>query len=158
MDIQSVLEAARAPLTLDEIREYSGAMYSDERLEALIRSGDVKEISEIPGVYWSVPPELRKRNTVKRGQVQMNGDERKKCIEAIIQLRDKLEAATQALEALEADRDSMPTDEELKEHRERLHRYNRNKDIGQEIIGRIADIEHIKVKDVYEKYGIDQTE
>lgn len=158
MDVLSVLEAARAPLSLEEIREYSGAMYSDERLESLVRSGDVKEISEIPGVYWVLPLELRKQRAVRKQPLQMNGQERQKCVDAIVTLREKLNSTIQELEALELQKDAMPTDEQLKEHRERLHRYNMNKDIGQELIGRLADIEHIKVKDVYEKYGIDQTE
>ena len=155
MDVMTALEAARAPLTLDELREYCGAMFSDERLESLIRAGDVKPLEEVPNAYWAVPLALRKRSTARRLQSPMKSVERARLIESIVNLRAKLNSEAEELEALELRRDQMPTQEQLNEHMQRLHKYNENKDIGQELMGKLAEIEKEKVEVMYEKYGIE---
>ncbi|BFZ20586.1 hypothetical protein BsWGS_23625 [Bradybaena similaris] len=43
---------------------------------------------------------------------------------------------------------------ELQSHIEKLHEYNEIKDVGQMVLGRIAVIEGVQSKDLYEKYGL----
>ncbi|XP_071096760.1 DNA repair protein SWI5 homolog [Haliotis cracherodii] len=45
--------------------------------------------------------------------------------------------------------------EELQSHIEKLHEYNEIKDTGQMILGRIATMEAVRTKDLYEKYGLE---
>lgn len=151
----TALEAARAPLTLDELKQYCGAMFSEDRLDSLVRAGDVKPLAEIPNVYWAVPIALRKRNTTRRLQSPMKPIERSRLIESIVNLRAKLNSEAEELEALELRRDQMATQEQLNAHMQRLHKYNENKDIGQELMGKLAEIEKEKVETMYEKYGIE---
>ncbi|XP_067660705.1 DNA repair protein SWI5 homolog [Haliotis asinina] len=45
--------------------------------------------------------------------------------------------------------------EELQTHIEKLHEYNEIKDTGQMILGRIATMEAVRTKDLYERYGLE---
>ena len=116
---------------------------------------DVKPLEEVPNAYWAVPLALRKRSTARRLQSPMKSVERARLIESIVNLRAKLNSEAEELEALELRRDQMPTQEQLNEHMQRLHKYNENKDIGQELMGKLAEIEKEKVEVMYEKYGIE---
>ncbi|XP_046547763.1 DNA repair protein SWI5 homolog [Haliotis rubra] len=44
--------------------------------------------------------------------------------------------------------------EELQTHIEKLHEYNEIKDTGQMILGRIATMEAVRTKDLYERYSL----
>jgi hypothetical protein len=158
MDILTALEAAHSPLTLSELQEYCGVMFSQQRLESLIRSGDVKHVPDLPDVFWSVPAALKKQNTMKRLQPPLKPSEREKYLTDIHALRDKLSSVSFELDALRLQKDQFPTQEQLTAHMNRLHAYNDMKDIGQLIIGHLAEVEKCKVQKLYERYGIDQSE
>ncbi|XP_041370092.1 DNA repair protein SWI5 homolog isoform X2 [Gigantopelta aegis] len=44
--------------------------------------------------------------------------------------------------------------DELQDHITKLHEYNEIKDVGQMVLGRIADIEGVRTKDMYGRYGL----
>ncbi len=155
MDIVTALDAARAPLTVNEIREYSGTMYSDERFESLIRSGEIKEVPGVPNTFWRVPPALRKRTTHAKCQSPIREGDRAKVIENVMGLRSKIISMSQELDSLRLRKDEMTTEQQVKAHMERLHRYNELKDIGQELLGRLAEIEKTKVENLYENYSLE---
>jgi hypothetical protein len=158
MDIATALEAARAPLSLSELKEFCGSMFSDQRLELLLRSGDVKSVPNISDVYWSVPIALRKKTALRRSQPPMKPPERIKCMSDIVALRSKLQTVSQELDCLLMKKDQFPTEEQIKEHMDRLHRYNEQKDIGQGLLGHLAEIKNCKVQKMYEEYGLDEND
>ncbi|XP_059162651.1 DNA repair protein SWI5 homolog [Physella acuta] len=44
---------------------------------------------------------------------------------------------------------------ELQTHIDKLHEYNEIKDVGQIILGRLANLEGLQTKDMYERYGLE---
>lgn len=51
-------------------------------------------------------------------------------------------------------RDMGMKQDELQIHIEKLHDYNEMKDIGQMLLGRLAIVENVCTKDLYERYGL----
>ena len=153
MDILTVLEAAHAPLTIEEIKEFSGLMYSDERLDSLIRTGDIQQVEGIPNVYYAVPPALRKRKAGKCFS-PLRSQERTDLIKEINHFREKLQTITEELNALLIKKDSFPTQEQLSAHRERLHQYNEAKDLGILLLGHLAELTGVKVQSLYDDFEI----
>ncbi|KAL4218735.1 swi5-like zinc finger protein [Mactra antiquata] len=45
-------------------------------------------------------------------------------------------------------------EKELQTHIDKLHEYNEIKDVGQLVLGRIASIEGLRTKDLYERYNL----
>ena len=158
MDILTALEAAHSPLSTDELKAFCGVMFTSERLETLIRSGDVKLVPGLENVYWSVPAALKKRGAIKKCQSPMKAQDRKALIKQVVDLRTKITMVTKELDALMLKKDSFPTQEQLTDHMNRLHRYNEIKDSGMAIIGHIADLEKVQAKEVYERYGLSQND
>ena len=158
MDILTVLEAARAPLTIDEIKEYSGPMFSPDRLESLTRSGEIKKVQGCSDIYFIVPPSMKKNITARKCQSPMKQTERKKCIQQIIDLRNKIVNVSQEIDSLMAKKDQFPTQEQLTGHMNRLHQYNDNKDIGQMILSHLAQIDNVTIQSLYEEYNLDSKE
>ena len=159
MDIKTVLEAAHVPLSIDEIKEYSGRMFSSDRLESLARSGEIKKI---PGclvdIYFVVPPSMKKNSTVRKCQSPMKQGEREKCIQQIVDLRTKINNVSQEIDSLMAKKDQFPTQEQLSGHMKRLHKYNDNKDIGQMILDHLARMEKVTIQSLYDEYNLDPKE
>lgn len=48
--------------------------------------------------------------------------------------------------------------EELQSHIEALHRYNETKDAAQLVMGRLAELEGVTIKEIHEKYGVPVTD
>ena len=157
MDILSVLLSSHSPLTLDEIREYSGAMFSADRLDSLLRSGEIKQVDGMKDTYWALPSTMKK-STARRCQSPMKQYDREKIIQQIVDLRVKLNNIDKELELLARKKDKFPTQAQLKEHMNRLHKYNDAKDIGQTLMGCLANMENVKIQQVYEEYGLDENE
>jgi hypothetical protein len=156
MDILTALEAAHSPLTLGELKEYCGAMFSHQRLESLIHIGDIKSIPGHPDIYWSVPPAMKKRNTMRRIQPGMKPSDREKYLSDIVALREKLSTLSRDLDALLLRKDQFPTQEQIQAHVQRLHRYNEQKDIGQALLGHLAELRKCKVQAMYDDYNINE--
>lgn len=157
MDILTVLHSAFCPLTYDEIRERSGAMFSADRLDSLVRSGDIRTVAGDERVYWAVPAAQRK-GAARRCQSPLKTGDRARLVQQIADLSAKLGSVDRELAVLSRKRDTFPTEAQLREHMQRLHRYNDAKDIAQTIMGGIADAEGVKVEAVYEEYGLSANE
>lgn len=156
MDILTALEAAHSPLTLDEIKEYCGLMFSKDRLDSLLRSGDVKQVPGLDDVYWCVPPFLRKRNSYKKCASPMRNADRSSLIRDITNFREKLDTVSHECDLLLLKKDTFPTQEQIDAHIQRFHDYNEIKDIGMLIIGHLAEIEKVQNKEIYEQYGLNE--
>ena len=158
MDIITVLESSGAPLTIEEIKKFSGPMYSNERFDSLIRSGEIREVEGLENVYWSVPPALKKRNTnqTRKCISPFNSKQRELEISKVIELRNKLFSITEELYFLQHKSENLPTEEQYKNHIKRLHKYNETKDEGIKLIEQIANMEGIPVHEVYERFEIDE--
>lgn len=154
MDILTVFEAAHTPLTLEEVKEYSGVMFSDDRFNALIRSGDIQKVPGVDNLYWALPSSMKKRSTYKKCPSPIRTTERSSLIKDITNFREKLITITHECDELNLKKDTFPTKEQEDAHIQRLHDYNELKDIGTTIIGRIAEQEGVQTKDVYERYGL----
>ncbi|XP_069119376.1 DNA repair protein SWI5 homolog [Argopecten irradians] len=44
---------------------------------------------------------------------------------------------------------------ELKKHMDMMHQYNEIKDVGQMVLGRIAELDGVRTRDLYKEYGLD---
>ena len=128
-------------------------MYSDERLEQLIRTGDIKAVENVPNVYYAIPLSLRKRKTT-RCFSPLRSQERSALIKEINHFREKLQTLTEEYNALLLKKDSFPTQEQLTAHMQRLHQYNDVKDLGQLLLGKLAELEGVKVQKLYDDYDI----
>lgn len=153
--MSSDLYAARAPITIDELKRYCGVMFNEDHLESLRRSGEIKPLDEVPNTYWRVPPALRKRTTMSKCHSPLKETDRTKLVEAVSGLRAKVISMSSELDALRLRKDDMPTQDQLKEHMERLHLYNERKDIGQSLLGHLAELEREKLERLYEKYSLE---
>ncbi|KAH9493238.1 hypothetical protein Btru_020977 [Bulinus truncatus] len=75
------------------------------------------------------------------------------------QLQEQIEALKKTLQNKESEIQELTSagykESELQEHIDKLHEYNEIKDIGQMLMGRIAEIEGLQTKDLYERYGLD---
>jgi hypothetical protein len=158
MDIATALEAAHAPLSLSELKEFCGAMFSDQRLELLLRSGDIRALPDLPDVYWSIPPALRKKTAMRRCQSSLKTAERERLTTDILVLRSKLETLSQEMDCLLMKKDQFPTQEQITEHMDRLHKYNDYKDIGQALLGHLAEIKKCRVQAMYEEYALEEND
>jgi len=49
-------------------------------------------------------------------------------------------------------------DKAITEHMERLHDYNSVKDVGQMLMGKLAEIEGEATRDMYKRYGLEETD
>ena len=68
----------------------------------------------------------------------------------ILQLRKQLEAANREIVELSTDYH----EDELQDHIERLHQYNEIKDVGQMLLGKIAEVEGTTTAAVHERFGL----
>lgn len=156
MDISTALEASHSVLSYDELKEYCGAMFSDERLDNLIQRGEVKEVIGFPKVYWYVPSSKRKKRSKSNIQMPMESMQFTKItlIKQIDELRQKLNSISHEVDYLLLRKDEFPTQEQLNLHMQRLHNYNETKDIGQTILGILSEIEHKKLYDLHLEYSL----
>ncbi|KAH0790106.1 DNA repair protein SWI5 [Histomonas meleagridis] len=154
MDMLTALQAAHAPLTLDELQEYCGPMFSNDRLETLIRTGEIKEIPNLPNVYWFVPDSMKKKTTTRKCQSPLKENERKTLIQQVLDLRIKINSLSKEVDSLMLRKDEFPTQKQLNDHMNRLHKYNETKDIGQLILGHLAEMEHKKIQELHEEYNL----
>lgn len=67
------------------------------------------------------------------------------------QLQKKLDAINREIEELKS---QGLKEEELQTHIDKLHEYNEIKDVGQVVLGRLANLEGIRTKDLYDRYGL----
>lgn len=158
MDILTALEAAHAPLSVEELKEFCGPMFSSDRLDSLERSGDVKSVPGLPNIYWSVPPALKKKTSIKKCLSPMRVTNRSEIIKKILEMKGKLISISQELDAIQLMKDQFPTEEQMKARREHLHEYNDMKDIGLLLFDKLAEIDRVTVKSLYEKYGLDEND
>lgn len=154
MDILTVLEAAHAPLTLHEIKEYCGVMFSEDRLNSLIRSGDIKQVPGVDDLYWCVPSNMKKQSSFKKCPSPIKTTERSSLIKDITNFRERLITITRENNELILKKDTFPTKKQEDDHIQRLHDYNELKDYGMSVIGHIAEIEGAQTKEIYERYGL----
>lgn len=153
MDISTVLEASNSILSYDELKEYCGSMFSDERLKNLIHYGEVQEVLGCTKLYWYVQSSKRKRNANMLINTQTHF-ERTVLIKQIQEFRQKLNAVSKELNFLLLRKDEFPTQQQLNLHMQRLHIFNETKDIGQTVLGYISEIEHKKLYDLYIEYSL----
>lgn len=157
MDPLSVLEAARAPLSIEEIKEYSGSLFEENRIDALIRSGEIAEIKGAPGVYWSVPPALRKRSNQSRKVFSpASSKQRESDTKKIIELRNKINTISAEFDALKQRNLDLPTEKETQMHIERLHKLNETRDEGVKLVEKLAAVDGTSVHSIYERFDIDE--
>ena len=157
MDISTVLEASRCPLSLSEIQTYCGPLWDKERFDGLLRSGDIALVSGTKDVYWSVPPAFRKRNQQARKCMSPSTPkQRAQEIKKTIELRNKINTISVEYDALKERSTDLPTEIETKKHIERLHKLNEARDEGVKIIEKLAQIDGTSVHSIYEKFDIDE--
>ena len=157
MDITSVLEASRCPLSLNEIQNYCGPLWDKDRFEALLRTGDIALVNGTKDVYWSVPAALRKRNQQARKCISpATPKQRSQEIKKTIELRNKINTISVEYDALKERSTDLPTEAETKKHIERLHKLNEARDEGVKIIEKLAQMDGTSVHSVYEKFDIDE--
>ncbi|XP_065068948.1 DNA repair protein SWI5 homolog [Rhopilema esculentum] len=84
-----------------------------------------------------------KKGTPKKNKVALAKE--------VIMLKEKNDFLDKELEELE----KQYTEEELDVHIEKLHEYNDIKDIGQMLLGRLAEVEHTTTKELYARYGLE---
>ena len=154
MDIITCLQSAKAPLSIAELRHFCGAMFSEERLEILRRSGEIKEIEGLPGCFFAPPILVRRRKGLPILNKQID---RTSLIREITDLREKLIATQTELTTLEEQRGSFPSEEDIKAHQKRLHVYNDMKDCGTIIIEQLASRNQVPVRDIYTEYNLPNT-
>ena len=154
MDIFAVLEAVNSPLTINELQELCGTMFSQDRLDNLLRSGDVQKVSNLEGVYWCTPPALRKKPAYQKNVGQPKEVDRAQLIRDITSCQNKLITISQDYNALLLQKDYFPTEEQDKLHRTRLHNYNAAKEVGTFLVEKIAEMETSQVKSIYERYDL----
>lgn len=157
MDVSSVMEAARCPLTLAEIRQFCGPVWDSERFESLLRSGELGLVPGTEDVYWCIPPALRKRSSQSRRCVSpATPKQRSSEIKKTIELRNKINTISAEYDALKERSKDLPTEAETKLHIERLHKLNEARDEGVKIIEKLAQVEGTSVQPIYEKFDIDE--
>ncbi|XP_028394683.1 DNA repair protein SWI5 homolog [Dendronephthya gigantea] len=66
-------------------------------------------------------------------------------------LKDRIANIDKEIDELEIEY----SEDELQMHIDKLHEYNEIKDVGQVLLGKIADIEGKTTKMMYEEYGLD---
>lgn len=71
--------------------------------------------------------------------------------EEVAKLREKLEKVEQEMGALKEDY----SEEELQAHIDKLHEYNEMKDMGQLLLGKIAEVEGTTTAALYEQFGLE---
>jgi len=159
MDIKSVLDSSFSPLSIEEIKKYSGSMYSDERMESLIRSGEINIVPGTEGVYYCVPAILRKRTSSqnRKNVAPMDSKSRDTEISSILSLQTKLDSVVSQITELNHKKDEFPTEEEINAHIKRLHVYNERRDEGTKLIEQLANMEGCSVHAIYERFDIDKT-
>jgi hypothetical protein len=133
-------------------------MFLDQRLELLLRSGDIRTLPDLPDVYWSIPPALRKKTSMQRCQSSLKMAEREQLITGILTLRSKLETLSQEMDCLLMKKDQFPTQGQITEHMDRLDEYDDYKDIGQALLGHLAEIKKCRVQAMYEEYALDEND
>jgi hypothetical protein len=157
MDVSSVIEAARCPLTIDEIKKFCGPMWDGERFESLLRSGEIGLVPGTKDIYWCIPPALRKRSSQSRKCVSpATPKQRSSEIKKTIELRNKINTISAEYETLKERSKDLPTEEETKQHIERLHKLNEARDEGVKIIEKLAQLNGTNVHPIYEKFEIDE--
>jgi len=88
-------------------------------------------------------PTPSKGTPLKRGKL----DQAKQ----LIGLKEKNDSLEKELKELE----KLYTEDELHVHIENLHEYNDIKDVGQMLLGRLAEVEQTTTKSLYGRYGLD---
>ena len=155
MDIMTVLEAAHSPLSLEELKEYSGNMFSKDRLDSLVRSGDVKKVPGMDEVYWLVPPHLKKSGNYKKFTSPMKTIDRGSLYHDISSLRENLNSIISECDSLHSREDEFVTKEQQDLHIQRLHYYNEMKDIANLVCEQLSNIKGVGTAKIYEEYDID---
>ncbi|CAG5122415.1 unnamed protein product, partial [Candidula unifasciata] len=78
--------------------------------------------------------------------------------ESYADMQAQVTALKKTLQETDAEIHSLETagyrETELQSHIEKLHEYNEIKDVGQMVLGRIAVIQGVQTKDLYERYGL----
>jgi hypothetical protein len=154
MDVLTVIEAAKAPISLSEIKEFCGVAYSEDRLDSLVHSGEVQIVEGTKDIYWSPPPSLKGRTTLNKVFSPGKVEEKSKTIRQIVDLRSKLISLTQEFDILNSKKSEFVSPDLLKQHINRLHKYNELKDIGQLLIGKIAEMDGKSISSVYEDFDL----
>ncbi|KAK3782513.1 hypothetical protein RRG08_061743 [Elysia crispata] len=72
--------------------------------------------------------------------------------ERLTSVQSKIQEVKKEIEELKA---GGYMEAELQVHIDKLHEYNEIKDVGQMVLGRIAVIEGLQTKDLYQRYGLD---
>ncbi|KAI8741876.1 DNA repair protein SWI5 [Biomphalaria glabrata] len=74
------------------------------------------------------------------------------------QLQEQIETLRKTLAKTESEIEQLTAlgykEKELQEHIDKLHEYNEIKDVGQMLMGRIAEAEGLQTKDLYERYEL----
>jgi hypothetical protein len=73
-------------------------------------------------------------------------------------MNSQKETLQHEIDLLERELENINVKELIKENMRRLHEYNKYKDIGQRIFGIIAEKEGCTVREIYEKFGIEETD
>ncbi|XP_060572016.1 DNA repair protein SWI5 homolog [Ruditapes philippinarum] len=66
-------------------------------------------------------------------------------------VKDKLKMVDKEIEDLKS---QGMKEAELQIHIDKLHEYNEIKDVGQLVLGRLANLEGVRSKDLYDQYGL----
>ena len=75
-----------------------------------------------------------------------------------ITVQDEIKFLKWKIELLQCNASQVEMSETIKEHMNHLHEYNELKDIGQIIIGKIAEIKGMTTKEIYSEYGLHLTD
>uniref|UniRef100_A0A0B7BVW2 DNA repair protein SWI5 homolog n=1 Tax=Arion vulgaris TaxID=1028688 RepID=A0A0B7BVW2_9EUPU len=105
-------------------------------------TGKIKFISPLSKQFQS---------PLSRSNVDSPKESHAELTEKVVVLKKRLQDTNSEIQKLEA---AGYRESELQTHIEKLHEYNEIKDVGQMLLGRIAVIEGIQSKDLYEKYGL----
>ena len=127
-------------------------MYNEERFQSLLRSGDISEVCD--GIYWAVPDHLKKRKVGCKQSMGIKKIDRPTLIKQIKELRGRLYGIQKEMDVYNGKKDELPTQEDYDAHIKRLHKFNEIKDVGEMLIGKLAEMRHVKVEELYDEYSL----
>ncbi|XP_060068064.1 DNA repair protein SWI5 homolog [Ylistrum balloti] len=74
-------------------------------------------------------------------------------------LRNEIKKLEETTKNVQKDIDSLKNSgfdvAELTTHMDMMHHYNEIKDVGQMVLGRIAELDGVRTRDLYKEYGLD---